>query len=269
MAFVQSSGTTHSPFRQAADPAADGAFRAADLRRLDEAIRDARHASTAPASELLAPLRPDGTAAALTERECTFDHCAVLLFPVTLEAGLRHLEERGLAPLPTVPSTVVRARLGARHRLDPARCEVHITRLRLRLPDGRRHAAVEVFLFPRDSEGFDERVAAAESAYGFENHTAFVVDRPSAPLLGRLVTAWHTEAGLLWEGGGHNPHEGGPQGSTVTYFVRDHRRPARRRRFELHCAGDLRAAVAGLPRPAEAVRRAYEAWPAAPDHPDA
>ncbi|MFD0394113.1 hypothetical protein ACFQ3Z_24455 [Streptomyces nogalater] len=148
MAFVQSSGTTHPPFRQAADPVADGAFSTADLRRLDAVIHDARHASTAPASELLAPLRPDGTAAALTERECTFDHCAVLLFPDTLDAGLRHLAERGLAPLPAVPSTVVRARLGARHRLDPARCDVHITRLRIPLPDGRRHPAVEVFLFP-------------------------------------------------------------------------------------------------------------------------
>ncbi|WP_405448577.1 hypothetical protein OG350_20210 [Streptomyces achromogenes] len=269
MAFVQSSGTTHPSFRQAAEPAADGAFGTADLRRLDAVIRDARHASTAPASELLAPLRPDGTAAALTERECTFDHCAVLLFPATLDAGLHHLEERGLAPLPAVPSTVVRARLSARHRLDPARCDVHITRLRLPLPDGRRHPAVEVFLFPRDSAAYDERVEAAESAYGFENHTAFVVRRPSGPLLRRLVTAWHTEAGLLWEGGGHNPHEGGPGGSTVTYFVRDHRRPARRRRFELHCAGDLRGAIDGLPRPAEAVRQAYQAWPAAPEHPDA
>ncbi|CAL9302769.1 hypothetical protein [Streptomyces sp. SudanB182_2057] len=269
MAFVQSSGTTRPSFRPAAEPTTDGAFRAADLRRLDTVVRDARHASTAPASELLAPLRPGGTAAALTERECTFDHCAVLLFPVTLEAGLRHLAERGLAPLPAVPSTVVRARLATRHGLDPARCDVHITRLRLTLPDGRRHPAVEVFLFPRDSEAFDERIEAAESAHGFENHTAFVVGRPSGPLLRRLVTAWHAEAGLLWEGGGHNPHEGGPGGSTVTYFVRDHRSPARRRRFELHCAGDLRGATDGLPRPAEAVRHAYEAWPAAPEHPDA
>ncbi|WP_030684507.1 hypothetical protein [Streptomyces sp. NRRL B-1347] len=245
--------------RPADGSAGAGAFTETDLHRLEEVIRDARFASTAPASALVAPLAPHGTAAALTERECVFDHCAVLLFPRTLAAGLRHLEARGLAPSPTVPSTVVRARLAERHGLDPADCEVHITRLRLHLPDGRRHAAVEVFLFPRDSGAFDERIAATEAACGFENHTAFVLARPSSPLLSRLVTTWRTEAGLLWEGGGHNPHEGGPHGSTVTYFVRNHHCPGQRR-FELHCAGDLRAATAGLPRPADAVRRVYAAW---------
>ncbi|GHG21794.1 hypothetical protein ACFFSH_23200 [Streptomyces filamentosus] len=263
MDFVHPSGTTEEKSGPGDGPVADGVFSATDLARLDDTIADARFASMAPASALLAPLAPHGEAAALTERECVFDHCAVLLFPATLAAGLDHLERRGLAPLPTVPSTVVRGRLSERHGLDPADCEVHITRLRLELPDGRRHAAVEVFLFPRDSRAFGRRIEAAESSYGFENHTAFVVERPSAPLLRRLVGAWRTEAGLLWEGGGHNPHEGGAHGSTVTYFVRDHRHPAGRRRFELHCAGDLRDAVAGLPRPAEAVRRAYASWPAA------
>ncbi|KQX56215.1 hypothetical protein ASE09_26430 [Streptomyces sp. Root66D1] len=241
----------------------DGAFSTTDLHRLDEAIRDARFAAAAPASVLLSPLAPHGEAAALTERECVFDHCAVLLFPTTLAEGLRHLRERGLAPLPTVPSTVVRGRLAERHGLDPAQCEIHITRLRLELPDGRRHAAVEVFLFPRDSAAFGERIEAVETTAGFENHTAYVVGRPSAPVLRRLVTAWQDEAGLLWEGGGHNPHEGGPAGSTVLYFVRDERHPALRRRFELHCAGDQREATADLPRSAQAVRRAYRAWPAA------
>jgi hypothetical protein len=279
MAFVRSSGITPRQSRPADDPAGGAAgapatgdpFSAADLRRLDETVRDARHTSTAPASELLAPLAPHGTAAALTQRECVFDHCAVLLFPATLAAGLHHLEARGLAPLPTVPSTVVRARLSERHGLDPARCDVHITRLRLELPDGRRHPAVEVFLFPRDSPAFDERIEAVEAARGYENHTAFVVRRPSTPLLRTLITAWHAEAGLLWEGGGHNPYEGGPLGSTVTYFVRDHQHPGSRRRFELHSAGDLRAATAGLPKPADAVHRAYQAWPGQPTatgHPD-
>jgi hypothetical protein len=266
MAFVRPPGAApREPWR----PRPPGApFPATDLHRLDQALRDARHAATAPPSALLAPLAPHGTAAALTERECVFDHCAVLLFPATLAAGLRHLEARGLAPLPTVPSTVVRARLSERHGLDPARCDVHITRLRLGLPGGRRHPAVEVFLFPRDSAAFDERIEAVEAARGYENHTAFVLRRPSAPLLRTLITAWRADAGLLWEGGGHNPYEGGPLGSTVTYFVRDHRHPGRGRRFELHSAGDLRAATAGLPRPAEAVRHAYRAWPSATGPPE-
>ncbi|MFI6035385.1 hypothetical protein ACIBBD_14670 [Streptomyces sp. NPDC051315] len=232
------------------------------MRRLDETIREARFASEAPVSSLLSPVTPHGTAVSLAERDCLFDHCAVLLFPTTLEAGLHELERAGLAPLPAVPSTVVRGRLSARHGLDPVRCEVHITRLRLDLPDGRRHPAVEVFLFPRDSHAFDARIEESEAAHGFENHTAFVVRRPTGPLLRRLVTAWHTEAGLLWEGGGHNPREGGPDGSTVLYFVRDAARPAHRRRFELHCSGDLRAVTAALPRQDDAVRRAYAAWPA-------
>ncbi|MFI7502379.1 hypothetical protein ACIBVL_28630 [Streptomyces sp. NPDC049687] len=269
MALVHPSGKTRENPLPADFTDGGGAFSGTDLRRLDATIRDARSASTATASALLAPVVPHGDAVSLTDLNCVFDHCAVLLFPTTLKAGLRHLERAGLAPLPPVPSTVVRNRLSARHGLDPELCRIHITRLRLDLPDGRRHPAVEVFLFPHDSRAFDERpgehlgqrVEESEIENGFENHTAFVVGRPSAPLLGELVTAWRTEAGLLWEGGGHNPHEGGPHGSTVLYFVRDHERPAERRRFELHCAGDLRDVTAALPRQDDAVRRAYEAWP--------
>ncbi|MGW3009099.1 hypothetical protein ACWC9R_09700 [Streptomyces sp. NPDC001219] len=260
MSVAHPSGKAQERPHQAAEHSGDSAFSGADVRRLDEAIREARLASAASAPALLEPVVAGGEAGSLTERHCVFDHCAVLLFPRTLAAGLRSLERRGLAPLPTVPSTVVRRRLSARHGLDPAGCPVHITRLRLELPDGRRHAAVEVFLFPRDGAAFDRRVAETEASHDFERHTAFVVPRPDPPLLERLVTAWRTEAGLLWEGGGHNPHEGGPQGTTVMYFVRDHGWPAPRRRFELHCAGDLRAFTARIPRETEAVARAYAAW---------
>ncbi|MEU8912988.1 MULTISPECIES: hypothetical protein [Streptomyces] len=260
MSVAHPSGKANERLRPVAEISGDSAFSGADVRRLDDVIREARLASTASASALLAQVAAGGEALSLTEQHCVFDHCAVLLFPRTLTAGLRYLERRGLAPLPTVPSTVVRRRLSARHGLDLAECHVHITRLRLDLPNGRRHAAVEVFLFPRDSGAFDRRVEESEASHGFEDHTAFVVPRPSPPLLERLVTAWRTEAGLLWEGGGHNPHEGGPQGTTVMYFVRDHGRPSPRRRFELHCAGDLRAFTARIPRETEAVDRAYAAW---------
>jgi hypothetical protein len=268
MSVAHPPGKANARIRPVDGSSGDSAFSGTDLRQLDDAIRDARHASTASASSLLAPVVAGGDAAALTERNCVFDHCAVLLFPRTLTAGLRHLEQRGLAPLPTVPSTVVRRRLSERYGLDPTECDVHITRLRLDLPDGRRHAAVEVFLFPRDSGAFDRRIEESEVEHGFEHHTAFVVTRPSPPLLARFVTSWRTEAGLLWEGGGHNPYEGGPQGSTVMYFVRDDERPAPRRRFELHCAGDLRTFTDRLPMETEAVGRAYSAWRhAGPDVP--
>lgn len=266
MSVVRASHTTKESVRSVGElPSVDSElpvgspFSGTDLRRLADAIRDAGLASSAPVSSLLEPAGPQGGATSLTERNCRFDHCAVLLFPQTLAAGLDHLEQCGLAPLPTVPSTVVRRRLSERHGLDPARCDVHLTRLRLDLPDGRRHPAVEVFLFPRDCAAFDPRLAASEVAHGFEDHTAFVVGRPSLPLLENLVTAWRAEAGLLWEGGGHNPHEG-PQGSTVLYFVREHGQPSRRRRFELHCPGDLRAFLDRVPVDTEAVRHAYREW---------
>lgn len=259
MSVAQPFGKANERMRSADGISGEGAFSGADLRRLADAVGDARSAWTASASSLLEQVEPGGDALSLTEQHCVFDHCAVLLFPRTLDSGLRHLEQQGLAPLPTVPSTVVRGRLSERHGLDPAKCRVHITRLRPELPDGRHHASVEVFLFPRDGAAFDRRIEESEAAHGFEQHTAFVCDRPSAPVLESLVTAWRTEAGLLWEGGGYNPHEG-PQGSTVMYFVRDHTRPARRRRFELHCAGDLRKFTSRIPRDTEAVRHAYAAW---------
>ncbi len=234
-------------------------FSAAGLRQLDDVVRSARLASAAVASSLLAPV-PAGDAAALTEQHCVFDHCGLLLFPRTLDEGLRGLQQLGLAPSPVVPSTVVRRRLAERHGLDPADCDVRITRLRLGLPNGRRHAAVEVFLFPRDSRAYAPQVEEAEVVNGFEQHTAFVVARPSTGLLTRLVASWRIEAGLLTEGGGHNPHEGGPDGSTVMYFVREHDHPGLRRRFELHCPGDLTAFIAGLPEQTAAVRHAYAAW---------
>ncbi|WP_406096034.1 hypothetical protein [Streptomyces sp. NBC_01013] len=259
MSVARPSGKANERTRPFDFISGESAFSGADLGRLSDAIHDARSAWTASASSLLSLVETGGDATFLTEQHCTFDHCAVLLFPRTLDAGLHHLEQQGLAPLPTVPSTVVRRRLSERYGLDPTEAGVHITRIRPELPDGRRHASVEVFLFPRDSAAFDRDIEKSEVAHGFEQHTAFVCGRPDAAVLESLVTAWRAEAGLLWEGGGYNPHEG-PRGSTVMYFVRDHARPARRRRFELHCAGDLREFTARIPRDTEAVRHAYTAW---------
>ncbi|MEU1887097.1 hypothetical protein ABZ491_16700 [Micromonospora rifamycinica] len=252
----------HTPGNAVDDISEEGVFSYSDHRQLADTISAARFASTATPATLLAltPARQGSEAALLTEQACVFDHCGVLLFPDTLEAGLRHLDRMGLAPLPATPSVVVRHRLVTRYLLDPAGCDITITRLRLALPDGRRHAAVEAFLFPRDRAGYHRQIEANEVAYGFERHTAFVVRRPDTALLARLVTAWRTDAGLLWEGGGYNPHEGGPEGSTVLYFVRDQPQQTRRRRFELHCAGDFRAFLDGLARNTDAVDRAYRRW---------
>jgi hypothetical protein len=252
----------HSSGNAVEDISEEGVFSPSGRRQLADTINAARFASTATPATLLAPAPQDGEAARLTEQACLFDHCGVLLFPDTLEAGLRHLDRLGLAPLPAVPSVVVRHRLVTRYLLDPVGCDVAITRLRLELPDGRRHAAVEVFLFPRDRAGYHSRIEDNEVAHGFERHTAFVVRRPSTTLLARLVASWRTDAGLLWEGGGYNPHEGGPEGSTVLYFVRDQAYQTQRRRFELHCAGDFRDFLAGRARDVDAVDRAYRRWQA-------
>jgi hypothetical protein len=242
-------------------------FSGSDLRRLDQAIHAARSASTVSASSLVAPHEGGGEARRLTDQNCVFDHSAVLLFPRTADTGLDTLERRGLAPLPTTPSTAVRRRLSERYGLDEARCAIEITRLRLSLPDGRVHPAVEVFLFPREQNEFVDRIEAAETRYGFEDHTAFVVPRPDAGLLTRLTVTWRREAGLVWEGGAHNPHEGGPGGSTVLYFIREHDDPERPRRIELHCAGDLTAFIDQLTLDTEAVNRVYGTWRRAGDPP--
>ncbi|MFI7343999.1 hypothetical protein ACIBUY_39385 [Streptomyces sp. NPDC050085] len=261
MPFDPLSGKPAAQRRTTVSALPGDAFSPTDLRRLDEVVRDARSASTAQPSALLSPLATNAEATALTSRNCVFDHCAVLLFPTTIEAGLHHLERHGLAPRPAVPSTVVRRRLSARHGVHEDLCDVRITRLCLDLPTGRRHPAVEVFLFPRDSPSFTERIEADEVAYGYENHTAFVMDAPRPAVIERLVGAWRTDAGLLWEGGGHNPHEGGPDGSTVLYFVRAAGHPGTRRRFELNCPGNVREFTARAVPQDEGVHRAYRAWP--------
>lgn len=239
----------------------NSAFSGSDLRRLDRAIHAARSASASSASWLVAPHDAGGQTARLTDDNCVFDHSALLLFPRTIASGMDTLKRRGLAPLPSTPSTAVRHRLSERYGIDEADCAIEITRLRLPLPDGRVHPAVEVFLFPREQDEFLPEIETAETANGFEEHVAFVVPRPETGLLTRLVRVWRAEAGLVWEGGAHNPYEGGPGGSTVFYFIRSRPDPRRPRRIELHCAGDLTAFLAGLPRDAAAIDRAYAAWP--------
>ncbi|WP_261568432.1 hypothetical protein [Frankia gtarii] len=155
---------------------------------------------------------------------------------------------------------MVRRRLSERYEIELTEGDIHIARTHLQLPNGRRHAAVEVFLFPRDSPAFDGKIEKSEALRDFECHTAFTVNHPTAELLAVLIAAWRTEAGLLREGGGYNPYQGGPEGSTVLYFVRDQEYPGRRRRFELHCAGDHRTAIVQVPLEIEAVDRAYDAW---------
>lgn len=237
----------------------EGPFTQLDLHRLDSVIRAARRASTASTASLITPSTPSGQSRLMAHQNCVFDHCTVLLFPQTSADGLAELQQRGLNPLPPIPSTAVRRRLAERYGFDAAECAIDITRLRLHLPDGRIHPAVEVFLLPHDRNKFAPVVEKSETRNSFENHTAFVVPRPSNEVLAHMISVWQAEAGLIWEGGMHNPHEG-PDGSTVLYFVREHADPARPRRIELNCGGDLRNLIDWLPPDTEAIERAYSAW---------
>lgn len=78
------------------------------------------------------------------------------------------------------------------------------------------------------------------------------------------MTLLRDDAGLVFEGGGHNRHEGWG-GSTVLYFVGatgGSRRPGERRvrRVELCCAGDFSAILDRHSVDRRAVADAYARW---------
>jgi hypothetical protein len=238
------------------DPGTD-VFDVVDLRRLSQTVEHAEHDP-----ELLLPAGiRNGPPTRLVAGNCDFAHCAVLLFPSELDAAITCLTAGGLAPHPPVPSVVVKRRLMARYQLAGANCDVWVTRLHPGAGE-RPGPTVEVFLFPRTSTALDELIVAQERRFGFENHVAFQVRCPTVPLLHTLFEELCGGGGLLWEGGGHNPHEGG-SGSTVLYFVRDPAPGAVRsgfERWELHCPGDFREFLADRPVDSQAVARAYRRW---------
>lgn len=243
----------------AKSPLNDSPFTGSDLERLEATIRRARRSSIAAPSALIAPREKNEESNKLAQQNCVFDHCAVLLFPQNSAAGLADLRQRGLSPSPPIPSTAVRRRLSERYGFDSTECFIDITRLWLPLPDGRTHHAVEVFLFPRDRNRFAPVVEESETRNRFEDHTAFIVPRPSNEVLAHMISVWRSEADLLWEGGAYNPHEGS-DGSTVLYFVREQADPARPRRIELNCSGDLRNLIGLLSPDAKAIDHAYSVW---------
>ena len=189
--------------------------------------------------------------AATAGRACAFAHCAVLLFPDDVAAAMDYFAERGLDPLPPSPSVLVRRRISERYALATERCPIWITGLR---PPGQRGHLVEVFLFPRTAECWDPAIADNERSFGFEDHVAFDIGEPDERLLHRLMRLLPLRTGLVWEGGGHNPHDGA-RGCTVLYFV-----GPRAQRRELRCEGDFSAVVDRHPVDAAAVARAYATW---------
>lgn len=198
---------------------------------------------------------------ALTDR-CRFAHAAVLVFPSDEQALRAELAACGLsADAGAQPSVVVRERLAARHRRDPADLDVRILRPVVRGP-AEEHRAVEVFALTVPPGSGLSGIAAEERRLDHEAHLAFDVERPD-PLVLRGLLASFARHGAVADGGGYNPHEDG----TVFYFTAPADTKTAYRRVELYASGDHRdvltehlgrplasageARQTGEPRPAE------------------
>lgn len=208
-----------------------------DLHRLALAAAGAREAAAVDVAGLLPAV---GQPAVETlRRSCRFAHRAVLLFPSGLDAALDHFADLGLDPVAPVPSVLVRRRLCDRYGLAHDACDVTVTRLRSSTRAGNHD--LEVFLFPRTAPALHPSIVEAERRFGFEDHLALEDADPDEAVLGRLLGVLGRDAGLAFEGGGHNPHEG-TTGTTVLYFA-GRAGGSGLRRFELSCRGDFSALV--------------------------
>ncbi len=193
-------------------------------------------------------------------RSCRFAHRAVLLFPTRLDDAIAEFSDRGLAVVAPIPSVVVRRRLCARYRLTHEACDVSVARVRTPATG----VLIELFLFPKTAPALEQHIIDAERTFGFEDHLALEVDRPDERTFERLITILQHDAGLIFEGGGHNPHEGAA-GSTVLYFVRQTEELSggpRFERFELYCHGDFSSVVEQHPVHDDVVGRVYADWAA-------
>ncbi|MDP2710088.1 MAG: hypothetical protein Q8O56_02625 [Solirubrobacteraceae bacterium] len=231
-----------------------------DAERLALALQRAGAAAGADVTDLLPTVGPFARAA--LRRSCAYAHHGLLLFPASLDAAIGDFAARRLEPVAPVPSVLVRGRLCARFALEHDACDVSVTRLH----SGPRAAGhdLEVFAFPQTAPALRPEIVDAERLLGYEDHLAVHVAQPDTPTLDRLMTILQADAGLVFEGGGHNPHEGAA-GATVLYFVGEtarsaYGRRARFERFELYCEGDLSAVVDRHPVDREAVARAYARW---------
>jgi hypothetical protein len=224
-------------------------FDDADLGRIRAALGEADRLAAADPGALLVK---GGSASEGIRQSCTFAHCAILLFPDTVESAMRHFADQGLDPRPPVPSVLVRRRLCERYGLEHDACDVAVTRLRPS-PNAPGHT-VEVFLFPRSAEALTPAIIENERTFRFENHLALDIVGPDEQRLERLMALLQRDVGLVWEGGGHNRYEGS-HGSTVFYFVGD-----RFERWELHCDGDLSPLIDRHPVETARVTEVYDSW---------
>ncbi|MGH7926538.1 MAG: hypothetical protein ACREQV_01925 [Candidatus Binatia bacterium] len=234
---------------------------ASDVRRLTQISQQAVAAASADVASLL-PAEASAAAAAAVRQYSTFAHCGILLFPHAVEAAVRYFAELDLDPLPPVPSVLVRRRLCERYGLTTQTCEVYITKLRASPRPGTHHL-LEVFLFPKTAKALESHIIHNEQKFEFENHIALQINQPDERLLEQLMVLLQSDAGLIWEGGGHNPHES-TGGTTVLYFVRDQSVITTHRpmfeRYELRCQGDFSSVVNRHPVNVAALTETYSAW---------
>ncbi len=227
-----------------------------DSRRLLRAVGRAETAAAADITCLFSGIGP--SARSSLRRGCAFAHRAILLFPTDLDHALGDFSDRGLSLTAPIPSVLVRRRLCARYGLSHEACDVSVTRVRMP-PTG---VELEMFLFPKIAPALDQGIIDTERAFGFEDHLAFEVHTPDERTLERLMTILQHDAGLVFEGGGHNPNAG-TAGSTVAYFVRQKAgltEGPRFERFELYCYGDFSTVIDRHPVDQYEVGRIYSDW---------
>ncbi|MEZ0110526.1 hypothetical protein ABH920_004541 [Catenulispora sp. EB89] len=207
----------------------------AHLRTTADLVRDQ---DTASLLALLLPGLDGSELRSLTER-CRFTHAAVLVFPPDWETLHAELAACGLAAdVDPTPSVVVKERLAARHRRDPAALDVRILRPPVRGRGGEPRT-VEVFALPVPPGSGLAEVADVERARQHEAHVAFDVDRAD-PLLLTGLRAILMRHGATPDGGGYNLHENG----TVFYFATPPDSRSGHRRMELYASGDFRDVLA-------------------------
>lgn len=253
------------PASPADPPVRRDALDPVDVQRLEDAVSFAQDsAGHSPAA--LFPSSLSSSEQALLAAQCTFTHCAVLLFPTTEDAAMEYFRARGWRPAGLIASVLVNRRLARRHGLDEATCTVSVTRLHVTEAPG---PMVEVFLFPHDSSchesachdsvGARDDIRDSERRNGFESHLGFQVRDAQPARVAALADILEGPGRTLFEGGAHNPYEGGT-GTTMFYFAPDEHSAKKQRpfpRWELQCSGDLSDLTAARPVDTWALDRSY------------
>ena len=130
-----------------------------DALRLAQAVEMSHRFQAQSPDRMLATVRSlSSTETRFLNTSCQFGHVGLLIFPSSVASGVDYLEDRGLAPGPLIRSVVVRERLARRYQLEPARCDLDVTRIKVPVDSfAEPRPMIEVFLFARDSSSSRRR----------------------------------------------------------------------------------------------------------------